>query len=497
MSHYKILLATVFAVVVLYNNLGISQETGLSAPEKSVVMIRTARQSFDYVTPWKREGMTRSIGTGFIISGQKILTNAHNVSNCRYIQIKKENVAKLYQASVLFVGHDCDLAVLTVDDKSFFEGIEALELAGIPPVDCTVSTYGFPMGGERISVTKGVVSRVETDIYSHSGADEHLVIQTDAAINPGNSGGPVVQNGKVVGVAFQGLQEAENMGYLIPTTVIKHFLKDIEDGKYDGFGSMGVSFFSGLHNSSYRDYLKVPADKSGLVVIGTFLNSSVETILQPGDVVTGIDNYSIDNDGMTRIYGLRLSISEAVEQKQIGDKLNITFYRQGQEHQATATVALNRPILEQSRQYDATPHYVCYAGLVFVPVTRNYLESWGPRWSREAPFYLQYLFAHSDFLNKDRQRKEYVAMSAVMSDEVNSYAGQFTSQVIESINDVNIFSLEDVYKAFKQTSSDFYRLKFTGDNRILPIDAHKARDRHQIILDKYEIRPEAILETEK
>jgi S1-C subfamily serine protease len=495
MTQCKLILTTVFALVVFISNPGMAQETGLSAPEKSVVMIRTARQAFDYTTPWKREGTSRSTGTGFIIAGNRILTNAHNVSNSRYIEIRKEDTAKRYQATVIFAGHDCDLAVLTVDDKTFFEGTTALELAGLPKVDSTVSTYGFPMGGERISVTKGIVSRIEMDVYSHSGADEHLVIQTDAAINPGNSGGPVIQNEKVVGVAFQGLQEAENIGYLIPTTVIEHFLKDINDGKYDGFGSIGASFYSGLHNNSYREYLKFPADKSGLVVIDTQLNSSVEKILQPGDVVTGMDNYSIDNDGMTQIYGMRLSVSEVVELKQIGDSINITFYRQGKENQATAKIELNRPIIEQARLYDKAPPYVCYAGMVFVPITRNFLETFGNHWLRDAPFYLQYFFAYSTALNKEKQRKEYIVMSAVMADEVNSYAGQFTNQILESINGINIYSIEDVYKAFKQSPGDFFTIKFVGDNRILPIDAKKARTRHQAILDKYDIPSESLLET--
>ena len=101
------------------------------------------------------------------------------------------------------------------------------------------------------------------DTYAHTGADSHLVIQTDAAINPGNSGGPVMQDGKVVGVAFQGLRQADNIGYMIPTTVIRHFLADINDGKYDGFGSLGVMLYPGLHNPSYKDYLKVPAGPAG------------------------------------------------------------------------------------------------------------------------------------------------------------------------------------------------------------------------------------------
>ena len=150
---------------------------GLAHPEKSVALIRTVKQDFDYVKPWQTRGMSRTSGTGFVIKGNRILTNAHNVSNCRYIELRREDLAQRFRAQVQFVGHDCDLAVLAVDDPSFFDGMVPLELAGIPSVNSTVSTYGFPMGGDRISVTEGVVSRVETDYYAHTGADRHLVIQ--------------------------------------------------------------------------------------------------------------------------------------------------------------------------------------------------------------------------------------------------------------------------------------------------------------------------------
>ena len=496
MKYKNLLLIVIFEVSVLYGNIDAAQNTGLQNPDKSVVMIRSVKQDFDYVNPWKRENMSQSSGSGLIISGNRILTNAHNVSNTRYVELIKENKARQYPARVLFVGHDCDLAIVIPEDMSFFDDTVALEISGIPKVNSTVSTYGFPMGGDRISVTEGIVSRIESDVYAHSGADSHLVIQTDAAINPGNSGGPVIQNGKVVGVAFQGLQDAENIGYMIPTTVIDHFLKDIEDGVYDGFGSMGVILFPGLHSDSYREYLKVPESEDGIVVIGTLMHSSVESILQAGDVLTRIDEYNLDNDGMIQRYGLRLSISEAIESKQIGDTIEITFYRQGQLNRATATVALNRTIFEQARQYDKPPPYVCFAGLVFVPATRNFLETWGPRWPREIPFYLRYLFSHSVHLNKDRDRKEYVILSAVMSDEINSYAHNFTDKVIESINDISIKSLNDVYKAFKQTSEDFYTIKFMDDDLILPIDAKKAQQRNPIILQKYNIPSEARLETD-
>jgi len=462
--------------------------------EKSVIMIRTVKQDFDYATPWKQKAMSQGSGSGFIISDKRILTNAHNVSNWRFIELRKENVAKRYPARVAFVGHDCDLAILTVEDQTFFDDTIPLDLAGLPKVNSTVSTYGFPMGGDHASVTEGVVSRIETDTYVHTGADSHLVIQTDAAINPGNSGGPVIQQGKVVGVAFQGLRMADNIGYMIPTTVISHFLEDIEDGKYDSFGSLGVVLYPGLHSVSFKDYLKVPPDQDGIVVISTLMHSSVESILEPNDVITQIDDYNIDNDGMVRIHGLRLHLSEVIETKQIGATAELIFYRRGKKMKQTAAIALNRPVFAYERKYDHPPQYVCFAGLTFVPATRNFLETWGRDWLTGIPYYLRYLFNNSMQLNTDRQRKEYVVLSEIMPDEINSYSGGFKSLVVESINGVPIWSLDDVQKAFAQPADGYHSLRFMGDNRTLPIDAEKAGLRHQEILKKYQIPAEARLE---
>ncbi|MBN1804311.1 MAG: trypsin-like peptidase domain-containing protein [Sedimentisphaerales bacterium] len=494
MYFQKFILVMTVTVLVSGGQLNASQSNEQQQFDKSVILIRCVHQDFDYVTPWEQKAMQQSIGTGFVIAGNKILTNAHNISNSKYIELKKQNTAKRYPARVGFAGHDCDLATIIPEDESFFDDTVALELAGIPRVNSTVSTYGFPIGGNRISVTEGVVSRIEEDTYVHSGADSHLVIQTDASINPGNSGGPVIQEGKVVGVAFQGLRIADNIGYMIPTTVIRHFLVDIEDGKYDGFGSLGVLMYPGLHSASYKDYLKVPPQEEGMIVIDTMMHSSVESILQANDVITAIDGYNIDNDGLVEIYGLQLHMSEVIETKHIGQKAELTFYRDGKLMKKTATVALNRPILEQARQYDKSPRYVCFAGLTFVPITRNYLESWGRKWRTDIPHSLRYLFMNSIQLNTDRERKEYVVLAEVLPDEVNTYAADFRSQPVESINGVRIWGLEDVYKAFAQDVDDFYSIKFMGDNRQLPIDAKNARLRHQLILNKYQIPVETRLE---
>jgi S1-C subfamily serine protease len=496
MSTSRCLAVTTALLAPVFSWAGSASAAGLAEPEKSIILIQSIRQGYDYLTPWKRARMRRGVGTGFIVENNRILTNAHNVSNYRYVELRKEDRAQRYPARIVFVGHDCDLALLTVDDASFFEGTVPLELAGLPRVNSTVTTYGFPIGGDRISVTEGVVSRVESDTYAHTGADKHLVIQTDAAINPGNSGGPVMQDGKVVGVAFQGLREAENVGYMIPTTVIEHFLADVEDGRYDGFGSMGVYLYPGLHNPTYKAHLGVPPDEDGVIVIGTMMHSSIETVLQPNDVITRVDEYNVDDDGTVRMHGLRLHISEVVEARQIGETVDLVFYRQGRRMEAAATVALNRPVLERARQYDKPPRYVCFAGLVFVPVTRNFLEIWGRDWYEEIPFSLRYLLNHSAEINKDRELEEYVVLAEIMPDDINAYAQPFRSHVLEQINGVAMHSLEAVHEAFEARDVAFYSLKFMGEDRVLPLDAEAAHGRQDAILEKYQIPAEARLESD-
>jgi S1-C subfamily serine protease len=207
----------------------------------SVVRIDVTDQEADYRTPWNPGRTGGGVGSGFVIDlprlGRRILTNAHVVSNARFITLTREGVSRPFTARVEFLGHDCDLALLNAEDPRFFDGMTPLQLGGLPEMESTVSVYGYPLGGERLSVTRGIVSRISFDLYSHSGVDSHLVVQIDAAINPGNSGGPVLQEGKVVGVAFQGYsgEVAQNVGFMIPIPVIKRFLQDLSKGSYTGY----------------------------------------------------------------------------------------------------------------------------------------------------------------------------------------------------------------------------------------------------------------------
>ena len=182
---------------------------------KGVVKIEMDSLTPDYATPWNTGRYQGGIGTGFLIGENAFMTNAHVVSNAERIYISMYGDSRKIPARVKFIAHDADLALLEADDPRPFKGIRPFEFSkNMPHLEDEVRVIGYPIGGNRLSVTRGVVSRIDFTTYAHPRNTEHLTIQVDAAINPGNSGGPVLMGNKVIGVAFQGLNNANNTATL-------------------------------------------------------------------------------------------------------------------------------------------------------------------------------------------------------------------------------------------------------------------------------------------
>src|SRR2546429_5789926 len=270
--------------------------------QKSLVRITATSVEPDYKAPWNAGALQRGVGAGFVISGNRILTNAHVVANSRYLIVERESDPNKYPATVQFIANDCDLALITVSAPDFFRNMLPLKFGEIPALESTVSAYGYPIGGERMSVTTGIVSRVDFQLYTHSSVDQHLAIQISAQINPGNSGGPVMQNAKVMGVAFQGYSGhvAQGVAYMIPTPVINRFLKDVSNGHYDKYVDLAISY-SKLQNPAQRKFLGLKDDDRGVLVSTVVEAEPSGKVLMPGDVLLTIDDHPVASDGIVAL----------------------------------------------------------------------------------------------------------------------------------------------------------------------------------------------------
>jgi S1-C subfamily serine protease len=456
---------------------------------ESLVRIEATSQEPDYKTPWSAGDVGSGVGAGFVIDGDRVMTNAHVVSNARFLTVSKEGDPKPYPAKVLHIAHDCDLALLTVDNVEFFNGTTPLEFGGLPEIESVVSVYGYPIGGNRLSVTRGIVSRIDFQTYSHSAMDSHLAIQIDAAINPGNSGGPVMQKNKVVGVAFQGYSGdvAQNVGYMIPVPVIERFLKDVEDGKYDRYVDLAVSS-QNLFNPAARRALGLEDDDSGVMVGAVYGGGSSDGILQPGDVLLEIDGHLIASDGSIRLQNGIVPFTEIVERKFRGEKARLSILRDRKKMEVVVPLDEPWPFTLQSNAYDEKPRFVVFGGLVFQPVDRNFLRDHAPSNQR-----LNYLF---DYFVEDsvyRDREELIVLSNILPDPVNAYAGDFRHSLVDEINGRRIRTLRDVAEALDQPV-EFHVITTADDRRPIVLEHKAVLAARQNILSRYGITKERNLE---
>lgn len=297
----------------------------------SVVAIGVTRRvinPFDPFTLPKKENST--IGTGFLVSDKGIIvTNKHVVSEpgVRYTVVTKDNqkyeIRKIYRDPIL------DLAIVQVDTS----GLKPLELGDSSKlkVGQTVIAIGNALGRFTNTVTTGVVSGLGRAVVAgdpFGGSLERLdnLIQTDAAINPGNSGGPLLNlAGQIIGVNVATTEGAENIGFAIPINSVKALVDEFVQK-----GSVSRPFLGIRYRFITKDVAilnEVPQ--------GAFIQEVVEggpaekSGVKDGDIITKINNQSVDSEN---------KIAETIQKSSIGQRLELTIWRDGKEIKVTAVL---------------------------------------------------------------------------------------------------------------------------------------------------------------
>jgi len=417
---------------------------------KSVVKLFTVIKEPNNYQPWDLEYQKTSGGSACIVAGHRILTNAHVVSHHLYVQALKPGDSKKYTARVLHVDHDTETALLTVDDPRFFEGTAPVRFGELPHRNAKVSVYGFPMGGNELCITAGIVSRIEVRSYTHS--QRHLLaLQTDAAINPGNSGGPVFMHDELVGIAFQSYKQRdlEKSGYVVPIPVIRHLFDDLDDGAITGVPDLGI-YWQKIENDSLRGYVGLSGDRTGVLITRVVHGSSADGALHEGDVLTAIDGTPVACDGSIPLRSHdRVHFSYLVSRHQVGGRATVEILRRGEPHRLT--VVLRKLVaLVPPPQPDRRPSYFIFAGLVFLPLTYDYMTTW--KWENVTPRYKHYYYSRLP----SARHEQIVLVNQVLAHDINVGYHQIHGAVVERINGVDIVAMRDVPRALAVPLDGFH-----------------------------------------
>ena len=445
----------------------------------AVVKVFATSQASDFGCPWQSVSPSGGTGSGVVIDSQLLLTGAHVVANATFVQVQKSSSTEKYTAHVEAICHDSDLALIRVEDSDFMTDIQPAKVGKLPKLRDRVSVVGYPIGGEEVSITEGVVSRIEVQEYSHS--QRHLLaITVDAAINEGNSGGPVFMDGEVVGLAFQVLRNAESIGEVVPTPLIRQFLSAIEKGKPSAVPGLGIRIQK-LESKTLRNHVGLSAEQSGVMVTEVAYNNSCHGYLEIGDVITKIADYKMENNGTIRYRGeFRTDYPVVLGEHHCGEELTFNVLREGKP--LTVNVPLQAyHLLVPLDQYETAPTYFIYGGFVFQTLCRDFLKCWDDWWDR-APkeFLYQYYFGLPS-----PERTKIVILSRVLAHEINVGYEDTYNLAIAKINGVQPRDIFDFVKKLHKAEGIVELETSTGVKIVL--EAADAKAANEEILARYNI----------
>ena len=389
----------------------------------SVVKVLVTSQSYIVDEPWQRESLRRGSGSGVYITVDGrgyILTAAHVVADAKLVQIQTPHTNQKMKVEIELVAHECDLALLRVDDAEMRAAdMTPAELAArdfLPELTDDVHAIGFPVGGEQISITKGVVSRIEIQQYAHSRVNL-LAVTVDAAVNPGNSGGPAFQDGSVIGIVIQGMGFfAENINHIVPTFVVHHILDSFKQKKEDHrFPHLGIHWQK-LENRLLRDQLNLADNQCGVLVRDIEYSEDSKTsacaVLKKHDVLVEIDGTPVHCDGTVQFSHIRTNLDIVVHKHFLGDTVPLKIIRNGKQMDVKFRLEPLRRLVPKP-QYDMEPRYALFRGFLFQPLTANFLQGSHSFGGRSSYTTLKYLY-QSGHLSEDR--KEVVVFSNIFED---------------------------------------------------------------------------------
>jgi S1-C subfamily serine protease len=447
-------------------------ETKADTVANSVVKVFSTMRYPDLYKPWTKEAPSEATGSGMVIEGKRILTCAHVVLYASQVQIQANQAGDKISAKVEAIAPGIDLAVLKPDDETFFDTHPPLARAkALPEIRDMVMAYGYPEGGTSLSITKGIVSRIEFESYNYPVSG--LRIQIDAAINPGNSGGPAVVGDKMVGLAFSRLGSADNIGYIIPNEEIDLFLQDIADGHYDGKPAM-FDDLQTLENPALRSFLKLDKSVEGMVVHKPDSTDPAYP-LKEWDVITKIGDTPVDDQGMIKLVAnLRVHLQYLVQKIAKNEKVPLTVVRAGKETQVELPVSPKHPMVMPDLA-GAYPSYFVYGPLVFSGATEQFI---GLSRGNRAARWIGWLGAMGSPLVKRMGDK-----SAFAGEELVVVPSPFfphklakgysdpICQVVKTVNGIPIKNLGHLVEVLRDAKSQFIIVEFNnraGETIVFP-----------------------------
>lgn len=453
--------------------------------EHSVVKVEVTYKQFDYYQPWNQRS-ARIQKVGLITGPREILTEAEYLSNQTLLRIQKNGRGKWWIGKPVWVDHPANLAVLTVEDDAFWNDLKPVTLSGEMPADGALQMIKWNDGvieSGKAAFMRFVVAESEISGVSH------VQFKANVDLQGVGWGEPIVSGSHVVGIATS---KSDNVCTVMPASFIQSMIEAHRAG-YRGLGYFHF-YWQQAENIVSLEQVGLKGEPRGVFVTRVpEMPDGSDSILKPRDVILQIDGFDIDIQGDYNDpeFGFLTLENLATRRKWAGDDVQMKILRDGREMSVTYRLPKYEYAnwLVPSHSFDQSPEYFIMGGLVFQPLTCDYLRVWGTDWRRRAPFRLNY-FATDE---ASKERPTLVILSQVLPDSYNIGYQEQKYLVVEKVNNRRINRLTDLLDAFKNPAGNYHVIEFKQGadlQRMVLAAGEVERTAARRILEQYGINDE-------
>jgi S1-C subfamily serine protease len=495
-------LALVLSILLASGSLGLSKKPPIAtqklapeakgavqAKELSLVRVNVTGQPFDYFRPWQKKAPFSKRALGAVLPHDRVLVTADLIANQNYVELERAETGDKSAATVVVVDHEANLALIEPNDKSFLKGLQPLDLALDTVVGDKLSAWQLEATGAPV-VTEGIVTTIGITRYPADVADfltYRLSIPMQYRDNSYTV--PLVKNNKLAALLLRFDPRTQVMD-AIPAPIIAHFLKDASSSKYQGFPSLGITFFP-TRDPELREYAGQKTGSGGVYVTNVEAGQpAAKAGLQAGDIITAVENHEIDQNGnyVDPLYG-KLGFGNLLTAKvYVGDTVALHVTRG--EKPLTLNVTLEHrsedDYVVPPYNIDEAPSYYVLGGLIFQELTRQYLKEWGTNWQKEAPQDFVYLDKFQSELFPEGHRKVVIISQILPANGTLGY-DDFSYLVVKKVNGMEIHSLGDLAQAVKKPMDGFHVIETVDDPKQLELSVDEVAAEAEALQKNYSL----------
>jgi len=423
---------------------------------QAVVSVVIDGQDPDQGSPWAKGRPWRRRINGLVVTGRRILVHGRRLAHHTLIMVEKMGASKRYEAELIEVDYELPLALLTVKDPAFWEDLEPLEISDDVPSEGDVKICRWLDSGQ-FEEARAVVKQLR--VADHFPGDVQLLtLEVSSPITAAGWGEIVLSGGEVVGITTS---SSDDQLPVLAAPVLRQFLDHVESGTYKGFARHGFAW-QRLSNPALRAQLGLQESEGGIRVRNVQSTGSAAGALKPGDVLLELGGYAIDERGKFEhteygklYFGVLFTDGVAP-----GDTLEAKVLRGGERINVQLklrAMPVHKDVVPRY-VFDRAPEYLQVGGLVFQPLTADYMRMWR-RWWENGPLRLL-VEMHAKDSGPHQEGEQLLILSRVLPDPVNLGYHDLRALLVTRVNGKAVRSMADLAVALASPQAGFHIVDF-------------------------------------